>query len=444
MLNKLKFAVAVLLLPLLAFAQSYPSPTFQNVTVRGTLTAATPAFTNPVPVSSGGTNLATLTAHGVMLGEGTSSVAFAGPSATAGLPLLSAGSSADPAFSTLGLSALSNIGANTLVGNATGSSAAPTAITVAGCNGAAQALQWTNGSGFQCNSSIATSGANANITSLSGLTTPLSVSQGGIGAATLAQYNVLAGNGASAVSAIAPSTAGFVLTSNGVSAFPTFQALPSGRLIGVQKFTSSGTYTPSAGATSAIVMAVGGGGGGGGGAATSSSQVALGGQGCSGSWGVARITSLSSQTVTIGASGGGGAAGANAGTAGGQTSIGTWLVAPGGGAGVGGAAVAFATTTVVGAPGTQGAIPTSSGTLLYGTIGSVGSTSVESYNGSGGLFGAGGTGPFGAGGFTNAFGAGANGSGFGAGGSGAFVAPSGSAAAGGNGSAGFVLVFEYN
>lgn len=90
---------------------------------------------------------------------------------SSGQTIVSTGASSAPGWSTLGLSGLSAISANTLVGNATGSSAAPTAITVTGCNGAAQALQWTNGSGFGCNSTIATSGANTNITSLAAGTT---------------------------------------------------------------------------------------------------------------------------------------------------------------------------------------------------------------------------------------------------------------------------------
>jgi len=90
---------------------------------------------------------------------------------SSGQAIVSTGSSSAPGWSTLGLSGLSAISANSLVGNATNSSASPTAVSVTGCNGAAQALQWTNGSGFGCNSSIATSGANANITSMTGLQT---------------------------------------------------------------------------------------------------------------------------------------------------------------------------------------------------------------------------------------------------------------------------------
>lgn len=48
----------------------------------------------------GGTGLATLTAHGVLLGEGTSNIAFASPS-TAGQVLTSLGASADPSFASV-------------------------------------------------------------------------------------------------------------------------------------------------------------------------------------------------------------------------------------------------------------------------------------------------------------------------------------------------------
>jgi hypothetical protein len=85
---------------------------------------------------------------------------------TSGQAIVSTGASSAPAWANVAATALAAQAANTVVGNATSSSASPTAITVTGCNGAAQALQWTNGSGFGCNSAIATSGANSNITSL--------------------------------------------------------------------------------------------------------------------------------------------------------------------------------------------------------------------------------------------------------------------------------------
>jgi len=52
-----------------------------------------------IPVANGGTGDATLTAHAVLIGEGTSPVAFAAPGAT-GIPLVSTGATSDPAFGT--------------------------------------------------------------------------------------------------------------------------------------------------------------------------------------------------------------------------------------------------------------------------------------------------------------------------------------------------------
>jgi hypothetical protein len=74
-----------------------------------------------------------------------------------------------------------------------------------------------NATTSRTNLSAAKSGANSDITSITGLTTPLTVAQGGIGAATLTANNVLLGNGTSAPQVVAPSTNGNVLTSNGTT-----------------------------------------------------------------------------------------------------------------------------------------------------------------------------------------------------------------------------------
>ena len=74
----------------------------------------------------------------------------------------------------------------------------------------------------------AASGANSDITSLTGLTTDLTVAQGGTGAGTFTANGVLVGNGTSAVTATAVGTSGHVLTSNGSGSAPTFQAAGGG------------------------------------------------------------------------------------------------------------------------------------------------------------------------------------------------------------------------
>jgi hypothetical protein len=418
------FMVALLLAPLFADAQSYPSPTYQNVTVIGTLTAATPSFTNPVPVASGGTNCAA--ASGTCLDNIT------GFASTGFLTRTGAGAYAFQSLTNgITYGNLAQAGANTLLGNATGSTANVAAVAVTGCNGSAQALQWTSGSGFGCNSSIATSGANANITSLSGLTTALSVSQGGTGRATLTSHAVLVGAGTTAVTQVAPSTAGQALVSAGASSDPVW-GLPTGTLIGVQVFTSSGTYTPTTGTASVIVEVQAPGGGGGGVSATGAGQVAQAQSGSGGSYAKARVTSgFSGVTVTIGAAGTGGSAGTNAGTSGGTTSFGSIISCPGGVGGAGSAAVTppqgqtgaaapsactiTGATTLVSIPGGAGALGISQSTnFVVAAAGGVAVMGLGSSNGSG------------------------------SGGNGASVTQSTAATAGSNGAVGRVIVYEYD
>lgn len=74
-------------------------------------------------------------------------------------------------------------------------------------------------------SGAAASGANSDITSLSALSTPLSVAQGGTGAATLGDAGVLIGNGTGAIAATGAGTADEVLTSNGAGVDPSFKGL---------------------------------------------------------------------------------------------------------------------------------------------------------------------------------------------------------------------------
>lgn len=75
--------------------------------------------------------------------------------------------------------------------------------------------------------SKANAGANSDITSLSGLTTPLSVAQGGTGASTLTAENVILGNGTNAVKFVAPGSSGNVLTSNGTTWASTAPTAPT-------------------------------------------------------------------------------------------------------------------------------------------------------------------------------------------------------------------------
>jgi hypothetical protein len=120
-------------------------------------------------VAQGGTGVSTLTDGGVLLGSGTQSVTA--------MAILADG--------------------EIIVGDGTTDPVAESGATARTSLGAA-AL-----------------GANSDITSITGLTTDLTVAQGGTGAGTHTANNVLVGAGTGAISSVAPSTSGNVLTSDG-------------------------------------------------------------------------------------------------------------------------------------------------------------------------------------------------------------------------------------
>lgn len=121
----------------------------------GTVSATNLSLTNPLTVPNGGTGFATLTAHAVLLGEGTSAVGFAGPGTTA-YPLVSNGASSDPSFQQLSLTAgvtgtlpVTNGGTGTTTSTGTGSvvlNTSPTLVTPA--LGTPSSVVLTNGTGL--------------------------------------------------------------------------------------------------------------------------------------------------------------------------------------------------------------------------------------------------------------------------------------------------------
>jgi hypothetical protein len=132
-------------------------------------------------------------------------------------------------------------GATTFTGAVVMSTALPVASGGTGASTAGNA---------RTNLSAASSGANSDITSITGLTTPLTVAQGGIGVGTLTANNVLLGNGTSALQVVAPSTNGNVLTSNGTTW--TSAAIPSS---GVTSAVAGNGIAVS-GATGAVTFSV--------------------------------------------------------------------------------------------------------------------------------------------------------------------------------------------
>lgn len=210
-----------------------------------------------------------------------------------------------------------------------------------------------------------------------------------------------------------------------------------------QVFTSTGTYTPTAGMIYCDIIAIGGGGAGGGAAITGAGTSSIGAGGGSGEYAVGTFSAASigaSKAVTIGAAGtaNAGAAGGN----GGNTSVGSTLISANGGTG-GGASSASTNISVLGGAGGTGG--TGGDYRTPGIPGGYGYTSVpSSFN----WTGAGASSPIGSGAINilgNATTATGNAAlGYGSGGSGAVNwINQGAAASGGAGTKGIVIVTEY-
>lgn len=230
---------------------------------------------------------------------------------------------------------------------------------------------------------------------------------------------------------------------NAPASSPSSWALSgAGRLLAVQRFVASGTYTPTAGAKSCHVKVLGGAGAGGGAQGTAAGQQSVGGGGGAGGYSEGIISNPVATAITIGIGGVPGAAGLSPGGNGGASSYGATIVASGGIGGSAGSNVATGSLPVIVSGGVAG---TGSGGSLINTRGVAGGiglnvavTNVASGNGGASVLGGGGQ-AVGGTGFGSASGT------LGAGGSGGvcFAGVAGGAA-GGAGGAGYVEIWEYS
>lgn len=127
-----KVLLAALLAPAMALAQTYPSPTFSSITIQ-----------TPLSPASGGT--------GATSSTGTGSVVLSAAPTITNLTV----TGGLTATGLVGLGSLAAQAANTVIANATGSAASPTAFSMPSCSGSASALQWVSGSGFACITGLA-------------------------------------------------------------------------------------------------------------------------------------------------------------------------------------------------------------------------------------------------------------------------------------------------
>lgn len=216
----------------------------------------------------------------------------------------------------------------------------------------------------------------------------------------------------------------------------------TGRLLAVQTFTNSGSYTPSPGATKYIIEAVSGGGGGGGVVNISAGQSAVSNGGLAGEYARTPLLNALPQSITIG-NGGAGGVGNNPGSNGGVTSVGNLISlrgANGGGSGIATTVNTIATTA--GSPSGSVNYPANS---VYIPL-SLGPRGVVVNPGASGgsVGGTGGSSPLGRGGDgSNVSSSGNDASGYGSGGAGATNQGANPARTGGNGSSGVVIIWEY-
>ena len=221
----------------------------------------------------------------------------------------------------------------------------------------------------------------------------------------------------------------------------------SGRLINVNVFKSSGTYTPTAGAKFIIAELLGGGGGGGSNSATTTTGYASAAAGgFSGNYGIAKLPAeIAAVIVGAGGSGGIAAPAGSDGTTGGSTSIGA-LSVPGGSGGSKGTAInSFPQANLI-----PGYSDTPEDGFIATKIGDYGSRPLLLSSATV-ISGDGGSSPYGAGApgrylYSSAGSApGFDGFGHGSGGSGAgsVSGAGGTSQKGGGGGSGLVIIWEY-
>lgn len=400
-------------------------------------------------LSDGSFTGSTVNQHNVVIGSALNLLDNVAPSATAGIPLVSNGAAADPSFSAAsvpggGTGKTSLTAHGVLVGEGTSAIVA----TAAGSNG--QVLLGSTGADPAFAALTSTGSTLSYTTGAAALnidiTAPVVVSYGGTGKTSLTAYAPVCG-GTTATGALQQATTGFgsagtVLTSNGSSALPSWQSVSSGGVqVNMQTFTSSGTYTPTAGMVYCIIEVVGGGGGGGGGGSTGGTNSATGGGGGAGGYarGVFSAATIgASKAVTIGSAGSGGGPGSN-GTTGGTTSVGSTLIqATGGSPGGGGAAAGAGGAGGLGGVGSLGSIN------AHGNAGGKGASTGASIAiagaGAGSFFGGGPAQQMQSGSTSTN---GQSATVYGAGGGGGCNAGLGNSSSGGNGSAGIVVITEF-
>ncbi len=387
-------------------------------------TSITAGWTGQLSLTRGGTAASLTASNGGIVYSNATTLAILAGTATAGR-VLQSGASAAPTWSTPTYPSASGSVGTILRSDGTNNiySTSTFADTYA-----ASTLLYSNGANTVTGLATANSAVlRTNATGVPGWSASMTNGQLIIGStgATPTAATLTAGSGISITNGAAS------ITVAATGALKSFQIFTSG---------TAQTYTKPAGITSILVEVLGGGGGGGGVAAAGAGTSVFAGGGASGGYARLWIASANSTyTYTVGAAGTGGAAGANNGNNGSTTSFGASLQATGGNGGTGGTGSASAATLNGGTAGTGS----------NGDINSGGSPGGDGFSinavGGVGISGGGGDSIYGGGGksvvSSSAVGNGA--ANYGSGGSGAATGAA-TNRAGGDGSAGLIVVWEFS